>query len=343
MQKKQKIVIIMITAYFLCASFILASDVNQDNNIGLPEAIHALKVSAGINDAIQQYNHYSLNAVDGDPENAVHVDSVGKAIFKNKVVIKTYIVTLTDTEQDLGEQVQSLLDRYQNVKVYLPENTTWNWDTFVFIDKEHSLQIRGAGTTDVNTISTTINMQKRIYKEIGGIKNRRPMRALLRYNALLFITNVHIVETINDETTASRQGYGSLFNTYDTADGGRIEIVFCKAWTTENLCGFGGGRGYGRIVFGHTYHYMHSSCTARDHVYTVYTDNGWLFDGQGGVVSNSHVTQGPGVLFQRSPKIKYLYGGSISEEPGGDAYIDSTLHVQGNIVSDGDICIGKCF
>jgi hypothetical protein len=336
--------IIIITISFLCASFVWANpfDINQDNKTGLPEAIHALKVSAGINDGIQ-CNQYSLNAVDGDPQNAVYVDSVGKAIFSNKVVIKTYIVTLTDTETDLGEQLQSLLDKYQYVKVYLPENTTWNWDTYVFIENDHSLQIRGAGTIDVHSISTTINMQKRSYKEIGGMKNRAPMRALLRNNALLFITNVHIVEAINDDTTIHRQGYGSLFNIYDTADGARIEIVYSKAWTTENLCGFGGGRGYGRIVFGHTYHYMHSSCTVRDHVYTVFTDNGWMFDGQGGVVSNSFVTQGPGVLFQRSPKIKYLYGGSISEEPGGDAYIDSTLHVQGNIVSEGDICIGKCF
>jgi hypothetical protein len=337
--------VIIITVSFLCASFIWANafDINQDNKTGLPEAIHALKVSAGINDDIQ-CNQYSLNAVDGDPQNAVYVDSVGRAIFSNKVTIKTYIETLTDTETDLGEQLQSLSDKYQRVRVYLPENTTWNWNTNVTIHQDHSLQIfGGSGTTDVNKINVSINMQKRNYSEIGGIKNRLPARALVRQYAHLYIRSVYIIETINDDTTMSRNGYGSLFNIHDYADGGRIEIVWSKAWTTENLCGFGGGRGYGRIVFGHTYHYMHSSCTARDHVYTVFTENGWHFDGQGGVVSNSHVTQGPGVLFQRSPKIKYLYGGSISEEPGGDAYIDSTLHVQGNIVSEGDICIGKCF
>ncbi|ETR64975.1 MAG: hypothetical protein OMM_15025, partial [Candidatus Magnetoglobus multicellularis str. Araruama] len=109
--------IIIITISFLCASFVWANpfDINQDNKTGLPEAIHALKVSAGISDDIQ-CNQYSLNAVDGDPQNAVYVDSVGRAIFSNKVVIKTYIVTLTDTETDLGEQLQSLLDKYQLVR-----------------------------------------------------------------------------------------------------------------------------------------------------------------------------------------------------------------------------------
>ncbi|KPA14415.1 conserved hypothetical protein, secreted [Candidatus Magnetomorum sp. HK-1] len=338
----QKIVTFFTTLCFLCVSIIWANDVNQDNKTGLPEAIHALKVSSGMSDDIQ-CNHYSLDAVDGDPENAVYVNANGKAIFNNKIEIKIHIVTLTDTETDLGIQLQNLINRYQKVRVYLPENTTWNWDTNVNIYEDHLLGIWALPQyVDVNKISVTINMKKRNYQEISGIKNRTPTRALVHKNAHLYIRNVHIVETINDDTTMSRVGYGSLFNIFDYADNGRIEIIWSKAWTTENLCGFGGGRGFGRIVFGHTSHYMHDSCTVRDHVYTVFTDNGWSFDGQGGVVSNSHVTQGIGVTFQRSPKIKYLYGGSISEQPGGNAYIDSTLHIKGNIISNGDICIGKC-
>jgi hypothetical protein len=337
---KNLVIILMITGLLLSNTVIANDiDVNQDGQTGIPEAIYSLKVAAGMSESVPS-NRHSLDAADGDPKDALYVDNDGKIIIKNKLEIKRYDVTLTNTEIDLGKQLQDLLRKYQNIRVQLPENSTWTWNQTISVYEDHTLQIWGTGTTDVNTISVTINMTEQKYRVVGGIENRYPARAQVFKNGHLYIRLVHVVETINDDRPINREKHTALFSTYD--DGARIDFLFSKAWTTENLCCFGGGRGFGRISFGHTYHYMNDSCTVRDTVYSVSTDNGWDFDSQGGIVSNHLITQGKAVEFQRDPKIKYLYGGVISELPGDGAYVDAPLHIQGNILSEGDICIGKC-
>ena len=337
---KNVFTIAMITG-LLISQIVLANDidVNQDSQTGIPEAIYSLKIAAGINESFPS-NRHSLDAADGNPKDALYVDNDGKVIVNNKLQVKRYDVTLTNTEIDLGEQLQDLLRKYQHIHVQLPENSTWTWNQTISVYEDHTLEIWGTGTTDVNTISVKINMTEQKYQVVGGIENRSPARALVFKNGHLYIRLVHVVETINDDRPISRVKDTGLFSTYD--DDARIDFVFSKAWTTENLCSFGGGRGFARISFGHTYHYMNSSCTVRSTIYSVSTDNGWDFDSQGGIVSNHLITQGEGVEFQRDPKIKYLYGGVISELPGDGAYVDAPLHIQGNILSEGDICIGKC-
>lgn len=55
-----------------------ANDVNQDGQVGVTDAIFALQVAAGGADASAVlHSHHSLDAADGDPEDAVHVDNNG--------------------------------------------------------------------------------------------------------------------------------------------------------------------------------------------------------------------------------------------------------------------------
>jgi len=52
-------------------------DINNDNQINTMEAIHALQVSAGIQDSITVTNNNSLDAADGNPKNAIYIDNDG--------------------------------------------------------------------------------------------------------------------------------------------------------------------------------------------------------------------------------------------------------------------------
>jgi len=68
------VILIFLNCY--CFAEILG-DVNDDNQVNVTEAIHALQVSAGINNNITITDN-SLDAADGNPKNALYIDNYGR-------------------------------------------------------------------------------------------------------------------------------------------------------------------------------------------------------------------------------------------------------------------------
>ena len=262
------------------------------------------------------------------PESKLDVN--GDLIVREKISIPEFQTVLSDTSIDLGEQLQTLVSKYQNLYVRLPDDTIWNWDKVISIPDEHSLSIAGPATINMSEKHTSINPhQDKVFTW------RDPARVVVGSRAFLKIQNIIIEETINDMNEMTNNGYhGAIFNV--GGEGGKIEITYTTANTTDHLTSFGSNI-FGRIIFGQTYHNIHSS-SERKSLYMVYAYNGWGLIGNGGVVSHCLTHLGPGVTFQNNPRIKYLDGSTLTETSEGKVGIGTTdpetkLEVNGIVTS----------
>jgi hypothetical protein len=223
----------------------------------------------------------------------------------------------THTSIDLGQQLESLVARYQVVNVRFNLQATddrliFEWNHPFSIPKNHTLSIVGphGNNPPEDSLRVQINMTKTpALSWHGGDDpgNRRlPGRVFVQKNATLQIAGVRLFERANDKRELSMDSYGgggagALFNVID--DFGNVILVQSHIKSTEDIVSFG-PQTYGRATFGHTYVNKHDPTSRNILIVKVYT--GWNFAGAGGVVSRSNTNRGEGVSFHDFPGIIYL-------------------------------------
>ncbi|MFN6528616.1 hypothetical protein [Nostoc sp. ChiSLP03a] len=220
----------------------------------------------------------------------------------------------THTSIDLGQQLESLVARYQvvNVRFKLDDtgdrlNFTWNHP--FSIPENHTLSITGPhenGPTE-DSLKVQINMTKTPALSWHGSDdpgNRRiPERVFVGKNATLEIAGIRLYESANDTRELSQTAYngGALFDI--GGDFGTVILIQSHVRSTEDIVGFG-SQAYGRAKFGWTY--VNKSVPSPRDILILKTYTGWAFRGAGGVVSGSYTTLGDGVSFHDFPGIIYL-------------------------------------
>jgi len=253
------------------------------------------------------------------------VSKIGFPISSNRNVIglqelststNTLDLTLdkTHTSIDLGQQIESLVARYQVVNVRFKLEATddrlmFEWNHPFSIPENHTLTIVGphdnAPTED--SLRVQINMTKTPSLSWHGNDdpgNRRiPERAFVGKNATLYIAGIRLYESANDKRELARTACsgGALFDVH--ADFGTVVLIQSHVRSTEDIVGFG-THAYGRAKFGHTSVNRYFPDSRNIHILKTYT--GWCFAGGGGVVSRSHTNLGEGVSFHVFPGIIYL-------------------------------------
>jgi hypothetical protein len=256
------------------------------------------------------------------------VSKIGFPISSNRNVIglqeiststNTLELTLdnTHTSIDLGQQLESLVARYQVVNVRFNLQATddrliFEWNHPFSIPENHTLSIVGphGNNPPENSLRVQINMTKTPALSWHGTDdpgNRRlPGRVFVQKNATLQIAGVTLFERANDKRELSMDSYGgggagALFNVI--GDFGTVILEQSHVKSTEDIVSFG-PRTYGSAKFGHTYVNKHDPTSRNILIVKVYT--GWNFAGAGGVVSRSNTNLGEGVSFHDFPGIIYL-------------------------------------
>ncbi len=220
----------------------------------------------------------------------------------------------TDTSIDLGKQLESLVKKYQLVRIrFKVEDTNGRlifiWNHPISIPDNHILEIQGPHENNPteDSLKVEINMTKTpalSWHQQDDPGNRRiPRRVVVNKHAKLHIAGVRLYEMANDQKILANTACtgGALFDIND--DFGTVILIQSHIRSTENIVGFG-SQAYARAKFGHT-HVKKYFPNSRDiHIVQVYT--GWCFAGAGGVVSRSHTTLEQGVSFDSNPGIIYL-------------------------------------
>jgi hypothetical protein len=140
---------------------------------------------------------------------AVRLEVAGRGVAHYGWETKVYIANLTaaDATTDLGTHINNLLNVYDCVYLILPRNTTWTWNTQVWIRGGKSLAIMpagwGWGETHLNT-QVVINITQPVTYNDGhgacwlGQQTKDVSKLTLGNGARVTITGVRINVSICD-------------------------------------------------------------------------------------------------------------------------------------------------
>ena len=254
------------------------------------------------------------------------VSKIGFPISSNRNIIglqelstsaNTLELTLdkTHTSIDLGQQLESLVARYQVVNVRFKleaadRDLMFTWNHPIYIPENHRLSIEAPHENVASSLKVQINMTetpaKSSYPGDDPGNRRIPRRVIVAKNATLSIIGVRLIEKANDKGELAQTDCtgGALFDI--AGDFGTVEITQSRITSSEDVVGFG-SQTYGRVKFGWTYINKQDG-SPRPNIFGVKVYTGWCFPGAGGVVSRheGQVILGEGVSLQDHPGITYL-------------------------------------
>jgi len=111
----------IILTSIICYAEILG-DINDDNHVNAIEAIHALQVSAGINNNLTITDN-SLDAADGNPKNALYIDNDGR-IGIGTTTPSANLTLNPDNKYQFNKQLTGLVTVAPNSKKVIGNNNT---------------------------------------------------------------------------------------------------------------------------------------------------------------------------------------------------------------------------
>jgi len=211
-------------------------------------------------------------------------------------------VTLSDTTIDLADQLAPLLAKHATVKVTLAKESTYTWNKLVMLKPFQALTIVGEGYTNGATNLTVTVAMTQNRDGATGDPGRAVARVLAYRQSYFELTGVNLVESANDTRPAVQNcADKALFSA--VGDGAVIALLQSRVESSEHLTNFS-GHVYGRVLIGHLF--VNKGAGSPRQIYVTMADAGWCFRGNGGVVSRSHYTMGPDVLWDASGRITYL-------------------------------------
>ncbi|XYH99746.1 hypothetical protein ACMHYB_08275 [Sorangium sp. So ce1128] len=237
------------------------------------------------------------------------LDELGAALAKaramtpwNRADVKNE-VTLSDTETDLGDQLNALLATSRDVEVTLPRDSAFVWNTPVVLSEFQRLTIQGEGQTNgANDISVAVAMTANRVDESSGTPSRAVQRVTAREFSYFGLYGVNLNAVTNDTLPyPPDSSLAALFVL--SGDHATIELSQIRILTTEDVVNVG-SHAYGRVKFGWTY--IDKDPAFVPEVRAIKADSGWGFTGNGAVVARSHSPMGPGVIYEATPRLTFL-------------------------------------
>ncbi|WP_437678170.1 hypothetical protein [Sorangium sp. So ce131] len=237
------------------------------------------------------------------------LDALGASLAKARVMtpwnradVKNE-VTLSDTETDLGAQLNALLETSRDVAVVLPKGGTYTWNTAVELTEFQRLTVTGEGYSNgAGDLTVAIHMTQNRVDDSSGTASKAVQRVQAAAFSYFGLYGVSLSAVTNDPLPYPPDPVESALFILG-GDYATIELSQIRILTTEDVVN-ASSYAYGRVKLGWTF--IDKDPSFVPDVYAIKANSGWGFGGHGAVVARSHSTMGPGVLYEATPRLQYL-------------------------------------